>query len=828
MSLHRVLPPDLRTEFLRHQPFLSALARRLVADDEADDLAQEAWVNALSREPATVTSPRGWLAKVLRTTALERGRANRRRARREAAVAAVGEAPAAADVAASLEVQRAVANAAADLSEPYRTVVYLRFYRGHSAADIATDLRVPVETVRTRLKRAAALLRDQLDRDLGQRRRWVALLTPLARAGALAPAIGVTVTNTSKLTALAAAILLTASGLGVWWGAAIADPDPPTAPAGTLAAPVAVAPEGAAATPRARQSVPLAEAEPVPPPARTVRGRLLVTDEHGVVWPRTSGQFRLAVVSGEDAVSRAVEVRDGQWSISVPPQARLRAYSFQVQDRLAVLDEPESFAASDEPIDFHARFLGAVLLRVVDAASGAELPVVEVRSRARWRAFGADLHPGDHRAVASVARDVPSPVVLPPAGRPVAYWARAPGYAWGRIDVQHDRPGERTVTLDPGGDVTVTPTGTMPEEAFVRLTRLDPVPAEIRARMPLGVHSPTPHAVEVRARGQRPVTITGFLPGRYTARVQVGSFEAARTAGEAECEVVAGGTAAVAVPVVDEAVAKAPLRGSLFVPPELVDVPLGLSLTRLDDGEEHGQEALHLSSRRMREDPSDARRLLWEAPPVVPGRYVAYVSPVQHRLLFTVTPHGADLAVELPAVGVAELALRDAATGRAVSASVARWSDGELPGLRRNLSLDAAIDRRAGTVSFQAVAGPVTVHVEAAGYLPVSLEWDLQPGTNQRTVELTATLGMVFEARHRGSLVPMPFDFWSGIQVTSPPGAPPPAGGRASTKRATRYFSQPGTYHVRFPDLAGYAPLPPREVVLTAGMTEVVIELTEQ
>jgi DNA-directed RNA polymerase specialized sigma24 family protein len=57
--------------------------RSLTRDEaSAEDLAQDALVEALARPPAT-GSLRGWFATVLRTRAIDRGRAERRRAARE-------------------------------------------------------------------------------------------------------------------------------------------------------------------------------------------------------------------------------------------------------------------------------------------------------------------------------------------------------------------------------------------------------------------------------------------------------------------------------------------------------------------------------------------------------------------------------------------------------------------------------------------------------------------------------------------------------------------------------------------------------------------------
>ena len=48
------------------------------------------------------------------------------------------------------------------LPEKYRRVIYLHYYEGYSAADIAEILRINVNTVYTQLTRAKTLLRDEL------------------------------------------------------------------------------------------------------------------------------------------------------------------------------------------------------------------------------------------------------------------------------------------------------------------------------------------------------------------------------------------------------------------------------------------------------------------------------------------------------------------------------------------------------------------------------------------------------------------------------------------------------------------------------------------
>ena len=66
------------------------------------------------------------------------------------------------------------------LEEPYRATLLWRYHAGLPLAEIAARQNVPVETVRTRIQRGLARLRDHLDRTHpGGRSAWMAALLPL-------------------------------------------------------------------------------------------------------------------------------------------------------------------------------------------------------------------------------------------------------------------------------------------------------------------------------------------------------------------------------------------------------------------------------------------------------------------------------------------------------------------------------------------------------------------------------------------------------------------------------------------------------------------------
>jgi len=227
--MERSSPSDRLEELLAQRAWVRRVARALVLDDSrADDLEQEAWVGAL--RGVKPGSPRAWLGTVLRRAASNMRRAEGRRTAHEAAVPPPAPLPSPEEMVERAEVVERVSKAVRGLAEPYRTAVLLRFFEDIEPAVIAQRQGVPVETVRTRLKRALALLRERLDREAGgDQEAWMAALLPLAGRGTGAPPVtggvgtGGAVTVATgvllmgmKAKAVVAALLLVAAGVGAW------------------------------------------------------------------------------------------------------------------------------------------------------------------------------------------------------------------------------------------------------------------------------------------------------------------------------------------------------------------------------------------------------------------------------------------------------------------------------------------------------------------------------------------------------------------------------------------------------------------------------------
>ncbi|MBI3847168.1 MAG: hypothetical protein HY292_21275, partial [Planctomycetes bacterium] len=101
--------------------------------------------------------------------------------------------PSTADVVEREALRREVVDAVLGLDEPYRTTLLLRFFEDEPASSIAKRLGIPVETVRTRIKRGLDRVRERLDAEHdGDRRAWLVALVPLAKP---APAASLVLTG---------------------------------------------------------------------------------------------------------------------------------------------------------------------------------------------------------------------------------------------------------------------------------------------------------------------------------------------------------------------------------------------------------------------------------------------------------------------------------------------------------------------------------------------------------------------------------------------------------------------------------------------------------
>ncbi|HET6162700.1 MAG TPA: sigma-70 family RNA polymerase sigma factor, partial [Planctomycetota bacterium] len=224
---------------LAHAGWVRRLAAALVRADDADDVAQQAFAQALVAPPPS-RNLRGWFAAIVRNVARRRRRDAATRARHEAFAPAVIESGDPALAVARAELHRRVVDAVLALAEPYRSTLVLRFFDEKTAEEIARAQSLPLETVRTRVKRGLAQLRVSLGDDA--RREGVTLRETLAllfvpasvSSSASGAGAGVAAMSATSKGVLVAAGVVAMAAFGWRW---MAGPDEPALQVANVPAP---------------------------------------------------------------------------------------------------------------------------------------------------------------------------------------------------------------------------------------------------------------------------------------------------------------------------------------------------------------------------------------------------------------------------------------------------------------------------------------------------------------------------------------------------------------------------------------------------------------
>ena len=256
-------------ELLAQRAWMRRFAAAL-AGAEGEDLVQEAWVRVLTDRAPALARSRAWLASVLRNAARMGQRGAIRREQREA-LAAREEALAPTDeLVAQAELEQLAVRAVLALSAPYRQALLLRYLRGLEPSEIARQLELPPSTVRNRIARGLAEVRQELDRRHGRREAWLALLAPRAvlGKGTATMVVGRGIGMSTKWIAAAATLAAAAGWLWVDRPGrthALHAPESSAASSGEPAAPAPLA-----SVPRADPSRATVATERVAPPTSTL------------------------------------------------------------------------------------------------------------------------------------------------------------------------------------------------------------------------------------------------------------------------------------------------------------------------------------------------------------------------------------------------------------------------------------------------------------------------------------------------------------------------------------------------------------------------------
>lgn len=360
---------------LQRTAWLRQIARQLAADSHgAEDVAQDTWVLALQHR-GRIAAFGPWLGRVARRLAIRSRRREAERPSREARAARSEAEPSAADSVAWAQLQHRLVAAVLELPEPYRQTVLLRFFEELQPREIAARMDTPVETVRTRLRRALERLRGDLDSSCGGRGAWTALAM-LRHAPAVAtPALAATITALAmkaKLV-LALAVLSITAGLVFLptWSPA---PDAPGDDTITAASPDSHVARLAAVDGSSTPDASDVQARSIDTPS--VRQPVALPDDDAIVL---RGR---CVIAGTVAPISGVELRlDARTSLRL--SARTRAVPFEVP--------PPVHTGADGRFELRFPHAPSWSLRLMLAGEG----IVPAATSSRQLAAGTTIDYGD-------------------------------------------------------------------------------------------------------------------------------------------------------------------------------------------------------------------------------------------------------------------------------------------------------------------------------------------------------------------------------------------------------------------------------------------------
>lgn len=173
--LDRIVARDERAVgelYDRHNRLLYGLILRILRDrPESEEVLQEVFVLVWTRAETynvALGSPAAWLVRIARNRAIDRLRSNSVRLR--AVESAPMPAPAASPetTATQSERQRAVCRALDELPPEQRELIEQAYYQGLTQSELAERYKLPLGTVKTRIRTGMIALREQLAQTTGR------------------------------------------------------------------------------------------------------------------------------------------------------------------------------------------------------------------------------------------------------------------------------------------------------------------------------------------------------------------------------------------------------------------------------------------------------------------------------------------------------------------------------------------------------------------------------------------------------------------------------------------------------------------------------------
>lgn len=554
--------------------------------------------------------------------------------------------------------------------------------------------------------------------------------------------------------------------------------------------------------------------------ATILTGTVIVVDDAGVEHRAEDGRFDLVLWVRNSGRRHEVEVHGGHWSTELSDAAEFLTVGRMVLgERAAAWDCPEHRLASppDGRLEVRARWPVDSLLHVQDRETGRELAPVFLTELDSWprSTFG---HPGTQ---AAKARDLgPSPVRLPPRADAEldvrTCYARSPGYAWGRIEIDESKGGERLLLLDRAGTLDIEVSGTASD-------------AGTKLRVFASSFAPV---FESDLRPADTTTVEDLPAGGYRVVAEIGDhWDHPLILAEAAVDVVAGARAHAVLALKEpEALVVAPFEGTLFLPVEwkLGEFSLDFEFLGTARGGWDGRVSLGRGNLQEMKDVPGLYR--WSLRSVPPGRYDVHLWQLSYHTILDVPAAGVrDARVVVPPPCDVLVRCVDDATGVDVTTEDVDWYCAAPEGVKAWSPQDTRWDADLRRFRFRCPQGEIVLGVMSSSYtLSLSPEpVRVRAGTNEVVLRLERVSSLAVRLRSGNLDIPWGDGLFPELV---------PADGQRSlrsmsygTRGMTLHEREPGRYVLKIPAIPGYEPVPDTEVFLERGKKlEHVVELVRK
>ena len=618
------------------------------------------------------------------------------------------------------------------------------------------------------------------------------------------------------------------------------------------------------------------------PAAIPIEGTLTVLDLEGNEHANESGVFELVLWVKNTGDIHEVTVRNGKWTAEAPPSVQLGVQGFRLGGRPAYVDEDRVPVPGDGTLHIRARWAPVARLRVKAADTGADLTGIEVVS-GRDFDVGDQDHPGPCSPEDVVLADARSPIEFGHEEEDVKagtrkYWVRAPGYAWGRIAIDHRSGGERVLVLEPAAGVEVSLAGLRPgSRAVVRLREciegareerrsllqelrralgkvegvseasLDAADVDLEEKL-AGVEL-TPMArdilekmedlnterfvVEAAPDADGSARIEGVAPGRYRLTVEIGSrWRKPAALAEAVVDLGAGEIERVSLALKEPPArpSPVPVAGTLRVPEAWGPIRPRIRLHARDadegDGDDETAEERRHRLRNLRALPVEGEPevLRWDAGKLPPGRYEFTVDDVGYGTLIAVGPEGdSGMKLELPEPVDREIRLVDVETGEEARVNTLQWSLAVVDGFLSSIDNEVSRDERMGRFRFRAPGGKLRLRLDSDEYSLDDGDHEIHAG--ESVLRVRRTCGIRLSVKEGEARVP--WDWSWGVPRAREVGGEGRATSWGEKSGAFRVeVTRPGTYELSFPSIRGYETIPSRRIEVKPGQfSEAIVDL---